>query len=128
MPTDPAPQASDPTQVHPTLTLDQARATLADALVGAGLEGAGTGDPVDVRGSGPGGLSFQLALNGATIALAGQDKTMLGADELQPFLETQRRAIEGGEYDAAIERAIATPGPGKATARVRAAGAAGGFD
>ncbi|WP_174285172.1 hypothetical protein [Sphingomonas bacterium] len=69
------------------------------------------------------GLSFELRLNGETIRLDGREVNDIAPDDFKSFLDRQRLAVENGDFDEAITRALATPGPGKALARVRAIGA-----
>lgn len=102
-----------------------ARADLIAAIEGAEPERANIeAEPDGLAKIGSGGLSFELRLNGETIQLDGKDVNDLAPDDFKPFLDRQKLAIEGGDFDEAITRALAMDGPGKALARVRSLGAA----
>ncbi|MES2753729.1 MAG: hypothetical protein V4659_03600 [Pseudomonadota bacterium] len=113
--------ADNPNDPQTMLELATARSALTQAIEGAGLDPSRAGEAPVATGKG-GDLSVELVLNGATIAFDGRERNVVAPDALQAFLQRQKLAVESGEMDDAIAQAIAAPGPGKATARVRAVG------
>ena len=106
--------------------LDAARADLVAALDGAEphRDNIAADGPDGLAKVGDEGLALELRLNGATIPLDGKDVNDLAPGDFKAFIDRQKLAIEDGSLDDAIARALATPGPGKALARVRAIGVA----